>query len=652
MTTISRAAVVIVVLSMSACGMWRPMPSNLPPTAAGARTPAKGIVYRDYWLNVPGSTVSDLTSLSTYPDQPSGYDQLDSLNGPQDWADNYGDRIQGELYPPTTGDYTFYISSDDSSQLWLSTDDQPANKALIASVAGWAPVDSFTKFATQVSVPVTLTAGKAYYFEILHKEGTVSDHITVDWSGPGIAQQVIGSKYISTYPAPSGVSDDYKKGYHMGYRIGYFDGQQKITYNPSYPFLDKDGDGMYDNWEVANGLDPNNPADATSDNDHDGLTAFDEFLLGTDPNNPDTDGDGIPDGVEFAYGLNPLDPSDAQKDLDGDGVSNLAEYQAGTDMSDPKSVPKPAVQMVTGFTGEYYSGENFDSFMFTRVDPAINFQWAWGAPVTNGPLNHFSIRWTGQFTPSQTSGSQDYTFTTTVDDGVRLWVNGKLVIDKWQTGSAHTDTAVVSLPANTPCTVMMEYFEHIGIATAELSITNNATGQAVSASSVQSIDYTKAQNVDSDGDGIPDTWELTYGLNPYVNDASAVENTGSVTNLQAYQQSLNPWTLAAVPSTSSSSGSSSTVSGSPTTTGGVSLSWTAPTTRTDGTALTPSDIASYTIQYGQTAGQLDKSVKVDATLTSYTFTSLATGTWYFQVTATDTSGLTSAPSQPVSVSVP
>jgi hypothetical protein len=51
----------------------------------------------------------------------------------------------------------------------------------------------------------------------------------------------------------------------------------------------------------------------------------------------DSDSDGMPDWWEIAHGLNPNDPSDAAQDKDGDGVTNLAEYRAGTDPSDPIS---------------------------------------------------------------------------------------------------------------------------------------------------------------------------------------------------------------------------------------------------------------------------------------------------------------------------
>ncbi|MDD5760276.1 MAG: thrombospondin type 3 repeat-containing protein [Desulfobulbaceae bacterium] len=72
---------------------------------------------------------------------------------------------------------------------------------------------------------------------------------------------------------------------------------------------DSDNDGMPDEWEVQNGLDPLNPADAQLDADADGLVNLDEFLNGTNPHNPDTDNDGFGDGLEVADGFDPNDPA-------------------------------------------------------------------------------------------------------------------------------------------------------------------------------------------------------------------------------------------------------------------------------------------------------------------------------------------------------
>jgi len=75
----------------------------------------------------------------------------------------------------------------------------------------------------------------------------------------------------------------------------------------------------------------------------------------------DTDGDGIPDGYELAHGLNPNDPTDAAQDADGDGMSNLQEYLAGTDPQDPNSVLK-----ITSATRDPGTGNV--TISFTSVD--------------------------------------------------------------------------------------------------------------------------------------------------------------------------------------------------------------------------------------------------------------------------------------------
>ena len=158
-----------------------------------------GKVLREWWTGIDGSSVSNLTSNVNYPDNPSGREMITSLEGPSNWGEYYGTRIRGYLHPPTTGSYTFWIASDDNSQLWLSTSGNPANTMMIASVPGYTNSRQWDKYSQQQSSAITLTAGQKYYIEVLHKEGYGGDNVAVAWSGPGISQAVIDGAYLSRW---------------------------------------------------------------------------------------------------------------------------------------------------------------------------------------------------------------------------------------------------------------------------------------------------------------------------------------------------------------------------------------------------------------------------------------------------------------------
>jgi endoglucanase len=157
-------------------------------------------ILREWWTGISGTAVSSLTSDINYPTNPNGRALLTSFEGPTNWANDYGTRIRGYLYPPADGNYTFWIASDDASQLMLSTDDDPCHAVQIAYVATWTDSRVWNKEANQQSSPKPLLAGHKYYIEALQKEGTGGDNIAVAWQGPGIAtQQVIGGVYLSPW---------------------------------------------------------------------------------------------------------------------------------------------------------------------------------------------------------------------------------------------------------------------------------------------------------------------------------------------------------------------------------------------------------------------------------------------------------------------
>ena len=148
-----------------------------------------GGVTLEHWDGITGNAVSNLTSNAAYPNSPTYVTTLEGLfEAGTNIADNYGQRARAWFRPPTTGAYTFYIASDDNSELWLSTDATAANKVLIASVPGSTGSRAWTTFASQTSAAKTLTAGQRYYIEALQKEGVGGDNLAVGVDFPGAVQ--------------------------------------------------------------------------------------------------------------------------------------------------------------------------------------------------------------------------------------------------------------------------------------------------------------------------------------------------------------------------------------------------------------------------------------------------------------------------------
>jgi len=124
----------------------------------------------------------------------------------------------------------------------------------------------------------------------------------------------------------------------------------------------------------------------------------------------------------------------------------------------------------TGLRGAYWNASySTNAFAgeptLVRLDPTVDFDWGTGGPGDGVGADYFTARWSGQV---QALGDDTYTFSTVSDDGVRLWVNGQLVVDNWTLHAATTNSGTITLEGMQKYDVVMDYFEAAGNAVAKL----------------------------------------------------------------------------------------------------------------------------------------------------------------------------------------
>ncbi|MBW7883365.1 MAG: PQQ-dependent sugar dehydrogenase [Caldilineaceae bacterium] len=179
-----------------------PEPAATPAPAATEATPAGssgGEIVAELWKGVDGTTIEELTKSSQYRNAAPETVSLTRLELPRGGGNSYGARIRGYLIPPVSGEYRFWIAADDRGALSLSTDDDPANKIVIAYTPDWTAAGVYDRYPEQGTGPIKLEAGQRYYFEVLYKQGGQKDNLSVAWQIPGRERKVIDAEFLEPY---------------------------------------------------------------------------------------------------------------------------------------------------------------------------------------------------------------------------------------------------------------------------------------------------------------------------------------------------------------------------------------------------------------------------------------------------------------------
>jgi|GEM_PF-819641 len=393
--------------------------------------------------------------------------------------DKYSVRWTGQVQPLYSENYTFSVLSDDGVRLWVN---------------GVQLIDNWTnQSATEKNGTIALQAGQKYDIILEYFENTGEAVTKLYWSGTNTAKQIIPQSQL--YPvaiAPPAASGNGLQGvYYNGtslageplltrvdsvinFELTYskqpvvlspapglvpedmysvrWTGQVQPLFSETYTFYTQSDDGvrlwvngvqLVDNWTNQGVTEKSGSIVLQAGQKYDIVIEYYENtgeavtkLLWSSPNTPKA--------IVPASQLFP---------------ANVA--------------PPPPVVPTNGLQGVYYNGIGLSgSALLTRIDTTIDFEFTYSKqPLVLSPApgivpeDMYSVRWTGQVQPLL---SENYTFYTQSDDGVRLWVNGILLIDNWTNQGVTEKSGSIALQAGQKYDIIIEYYENTGEAVTKL----------------------------------------------------------------------------------------------------------------------------------------------------------------------------------------
>lgn len=134
-------------------------------------------------------------------------------------------------------------------------------------------------------------------------------------------------------------------------------------------------------------------------------------------------------------------------------------YNHGGNNAQWKFVPSNTVTGTgTGLRANYFNGKDFENPILSRIDKTVDFNWKTGSPDPLINENSYSVRWTGKV---QATVDGEYTFYIDADDGRKLWIDDKLLIDNWLDGG-NEKSGTITLSAGQKYDIRMDYFENAG----------------------------------------------------------------------------------------------------------------------------------------------------------------------------------------------
>ena len=388
--------------------------------------------------------------------------------------DTFSVRWTGQVQAQYGETYTFYTNSDDGVRLWVN------GQLLIDNWSIHAPMEN--------SGTIALVAGQKYDIKMEYYENAVGAVAKLLWSSASQAKQVVPVSQLYTAtatpstPVPTGpilgtgnglqgqyfnsvdltspvlTRTDATVNFNWGadapdasvtpdtYSVRWT-GQVQARTGETYTFYTNTDDGvrlwvngqlLVDNWSVHAPVENSGTIALQAGQKYDIRMEYYENAVGA------------------VAQLSWSSPSQAKEIIPASQLYSVAT---------PSTTVPPTRVLGTGLTGQYFDSIDFTNLVLTRTDATVNFDWAAGSPDASVTPDTFSVRWTGQV---QAQYGETYTFYTNSDDGVRLWVNGQLLIDNWSIHAPMENSGTIALVAGQKYDIKMEYYENAVGAVAKL----------------------------------------------------------------------------------------------------------------------------------------------------------------------------------------
>ncbi|MES2733799.1 MAG: PA14 domain-containing protein [Bacteroidota bacterium] len=362
-------------------------------------------------------------------------------------ADNFSVRWVGQLQPAFTETYTFHLNSDNGRRLWI-------NDQLI--IDKW-----LNDWGIDYTGTIALQAGQKYNIKVEYFEAVGGASCRLEWESPHQTRQAVPDERF--FPLMGeGVTGQYFNGQNFETPIlTRKDANISFDWGPGSPDPAVNVDNFSARWtgQIQPAFSETYTFRINSDN---GRRLWINNQLIIDKWLPDF-------GVEYVGTIalqagQKYDIKLEYFEVEG-GATCLLEWESTS--RSRQVVPRERLfpSIGDGVMAQYFNGQNFNTPQLIRKDANINFNWGTGSPSPLVNADSFSARWTGLIQPRFT---EDYTFYVNSDNGRRLWINNKLIIDKWINDWGVVYSGVIRLNAGQKYNLQLEYFEDYGGAGCQL----------------------------------------------------------------------------------------------------------------------------------------------------------------------------------------